>query len=216
MSNIFWKNFYLCFSKFKCLSTTLPPPPPLLSSQQNHNHPSPPPSPTSTLIKNFNSLYDPTTTSSDNSTATSFSSLFSSASDSDTDSPPPDLATIFASQRFFFSSPGTSNSIIHSPDPPRESVTVVAGGVAVQTYSPDPYSDFRRSMQEMVQAHQLMDVEANWDYLHELLLCYLSLNPKHTHKFIVAAFSDLLISIMSSTDHHRKPKSRQRSTVSRR
>ena len=28
----------------------------------------------------------------------------------------------------------------------------------------------------------------NWEFLHELLLCYLALNPKNTHKFIVGAF----------------------------
>lgn len=53
-------------------------------------------------------------------------------------------------------------------------------------------------MQEMVEAHDLVDVKANWDYLHELFLCYLALNPKKTHKFIIGAFADLLVSLMSS------------------
>lgn len=72
------------------------------------------------------------------------------------------------------------------------------GSVAVATYSPDPYMDFRRSMQEMVEARpELMDVKSNWNILHELLLCYLALNPKNTHKFIIGAFADLLVSLMS-------------------
>lgn len=53
-------------------------------------------------------------------------------------------------------------------------------------------------MQEMVEARDLIDVRANWDYLHELLMCYLSLNPKSTHKFIVGAFADLLVSLVGS------------------
>lgn len=74
----------------------------------------------------------------------------------------------------------------------------VKDSVAVPTYSPDPYLDFRRSMQEMVEARDLVDVKANWDYLHELLLCYLALNPKSTHKFIIRAFADLLVSLLAS------------------
>lgn len=58
--------------------------------------------------------------------------------------------------------------------------------------------DFRRSMQEMVEARDLVDVKANWKYLHELLSCYLDLNPKRSHKFIVGAFADLLVSLLSS------------------
>lgn len=54
-------------------------------------------------------------------------------------------------------------------------------------------------MQEMVEARDLVDVRANWDYLHELLTCYLDLNPKSAHKFIVGAFADLLVTLMESS-----------------
>ena len=67
--------------------------------------------------------------------------------------------------------------------------------------------DFRRSMQEMVEARDMLDVTADWDYLHELLLCYLSINPKNAHKFILGAFADLLVSLMTSSksdEPHRK------------
>lgn len=40
--------------------------------------------------------------------------------------------------------------------------------------------------------------KSNWEFLHELLLCYLALNPKSTHKFIIGAFADLLVSLMPS------------------
>jgi uncharacterized protein (TIGR01568 family) len=55
-------------------------------------------------------------------------------------------------------------------------------------------------MQEMIQSQQqVFDVTNDWDYLHELLLCYLALNPTHTHKYIVQAFTHLLVDILSSS-----------------
>ncbi|OWM74269.1 hypothetical protein CDL15_Pgr008583 [Punica granatum] len=230
MSNILWKNFHLCFSSLKCLPPPLPYPPslapqPPISEHQRRQHPPTPEdhasaaTPTSVLIKNFNSLYD--ITSSENSTTTSNCSTsltpftaddpFFSSSSEDSDfadvatASPPDLASVYASQRFFFSSPGQSNAIIDSPDsplphPPTEPPPPVAtaGGLTVQKYSSDPYSDFRRSMQEMIEARDIKDLKNdNWEYLHELLLCYLALNPKQTHKFIVGAFTDIVIHLMS-------------------
>ncbi|KAL3647865.1 hypothetical protein CASFOL_008833 [Castilleja foliolosa] len=111
-----------------------------------------------------------------------------------------DLATAVASRRFFFSSPGRSNSIVDSStSTSNPDSDAISGGssVAVLTYSPDPFADFRRSMQEMVEAREVHDVCESWDYLHELLMCYLSLNQKSTHKFIVGAFSDLLVSLVT-------------------
>ncbi|OIT21940.1 PREDICTED: transcription repressor OFP12-like [Nicotiana attenuata] len=139
----------------------------------------------------------------------------------------PDFSTVFASQRFFFSSPGNSNSItdssfmsssipstssslqaevdsefeLTSPAFKAEhqgSETLLDGCTAIPTYSPNPYLDFRRSMQEIVESFNLSDTSANWDTLHELLMCYLALNPKSTHKYIVCAFADLLVSLMAS------------------
>ncbi|RDX64762.1 Transcription repressor OFP12, partial [Mucuna pruriens] len=167
----------------------------------NHHRPSSPAT-SSILITNFSTLYD-----------------------HHTEPEPADLATAFASQRFFFSSPGRSNSIVEStntdcttsssspPPPPDEPVAVddnvkavFNGSVAVATYSPDPYADFRRSMEEMVEARpELMDVKSNWHVLHELLLCYLALNPKSTHKFILGAFADLLVSLISPPPQNPSP-----------
>nr|KYP70683.1 hypothetical protein KK1_009911 [Cajanus cajan] len=121
---------------------------------------------------------------------------------------PADFATACASQRFFFSSPGRSNSIVESTGAAVEERARAAfsGSVAVATYSPDPYADFRRSMEEMVEARpELMDVKSNWDVLQELLLCYLALNPKTTHKFILTAFSDLLVSLVGFSSSASSP-----------
>ncbi|WCJ21551.1 Transcription repressor OFP11 [Euphorbia peplus] len=184
------RNLHLCFTKIKPSSDPHSP---------NDN------------FKNFNSLYDHHYTF-DNSTSKSPPPppppprrLSNSSSEE------PDFATVFASQRFFFSSPGRSNSIIESTEESSDSPVSqpdiseswhvspkVKDSVAVPTYSPDPYLDFRRSMEEMVEARGLTDVKGNWDKLHELLLCYLALNPKSTHKFIVRAFADLLVSLLAS------------------
>ncbi|KAJ6412307.1 hypothetical protein OIU84_005381 [Salix udensis] len=225
MAGTIGRNLNLCFTKIR-----RPPPPhdqssTTLLAPDDHSH--------TFLIKNYNSLYDPII-------EYSTSAATSSSSSSSSSSTEPDFATVYASQRFFFSSPGRSNSIIESTpsivtssessdnlvapqydsnapttNPSKDKALsvdccsssthpqllkspTVKDSVAVPTYSPDPYMDFRRSMQEMVEARDLVDVKANWKYLHELLSCYLDLNPKSSHKFIVGAFADLLVSLLSS------------------
>ncbi|KAL3507880.1 hypothetical protein ACH5RR_033262 [Cinchona calisaya] len=212
MANIFRKNFYLSFLKIKCLPTTLSPPSTIEEEEEYDDDenilPINPNTSTSSLLTNFNSIYDLSSSSSDShfsnskSLTSSKDDFFSSSEDSNDNSDSiPDFSSIFTSQRFFFTSPGNTNSIIESrimPPVQETAATLVSGGVAVQTYSPDPYADFRRSMQEMVDAHDLKDLKVDWDFLHELLLSYLNLNPKHTHKFIIGAFTDLILSLMSS------------------
>ncbi|KAL5541558.1 hypothetical protein UlMin_009268 [Ulmus minor] len=216
MSNmIFWKkkNFYLCFPISKCLPTiTQQSPSPFHEQEQTHSSSSSSSSSSLMIMKNFNSIYD--FTSSD-------STFFSASSDDgDSESPPPDLAALYASQRFFFSSPGSSNSIFEStpdaklPVSDQAAMVDVAGGVKVPKFSINPYIDFRRSMQEMVEARDpLEDRRTDLEYLHELLLCFLALNPKETHKFIISAFTDLVISLLSSPENghrHRKYNLRRR------
>ncbi|XP_049407706.1 transcription repressor OFP12 [Solanum stenotomum] len=205
MPRILQKKFYHCLPSFKCLPTTLSLPFEETEEEKTEQK----------KTKNFNSVFDiPSSDSATTSKSLTNSSIatteeednntnyiFTSFEDSDYTNTP-DFSNIFASQRFFFSSPGNSNSIIDFPvENPKE---VVTGGVAVQTYSPDPYADFRRSMQEMVEAHELTNGKANWEFLHELLLCYLNLNPKHTHKYIIGAYSDLVVSLMSIDDSEKK------------
>ncbi|KAF9673717.1 hypothetical protein SADUNF_Sadunf10G0053200 [Salix dunnii] len=165
MTTISWKNI------LKCLPAITPSSHPLPSElQQEYSDPLLPSSttastPTPIMIKNFNSLYDlPSASTSKSLRTPPTNSSSSSDSDLDTDSLP-DFATIIASQRFFSSSPGSSNSIIESM---QESHTPISGGVAIKKYSPDPYIDFKHSMQEMIEARELRDVRANWDCLHEI------------------------------------------------
>jgi uncharacterized protein (TIGR01568 family) len=63
--------------------------------------------------------------------------------------------------------------------------------MAMESYN--PYQDFRKSMEEMVEVHELRE----WAQLNELLHCYFRLNDKKTHKVIVIAFVDLLIHMIS-------------------
>ncbi|KAJ8475873.1 hypothetical protein OPV22_019600 [Ensete ventricosum] len=94
------------------------------------------------------------------------------------------------SDRLFFD-PGGASSILEearASEPPFE------GSVALAVESDDPYSDFRRSMEEMVTAHGLRD----WERLEELLGWYLRVNGTTTHGFIVGAFVDLLVGLASS------------------
>ncbi|XP_055811831.1 transcription repressor OFP16-like [Solanum dulcamara] len=205
-------NLNLCFNKLKC------PLPPQSSDnnnnnerhQQQHHHSMH----FCNSIKNFNSLYD--LSSECNSNTYSATILDESDYMYELDSTP-DLATAYASQRFFFSTPGHSNSIIDSSSSSMssslastsissvESDAPLDGSIAIPTDSPDPYLDFRRSMQEMVEARGLSDIKGNWESLHELLMCYLTLNPKSTHKYIVGAFSDLIVCLMASKSQHLDP-----------
>ncbi|KAI4370706.1 hypothetical protein MLD38_019026 [Melastoma candidum] len=66
--------------------------------------------------------------------------------------------------------------------------------VALAMASENPYLDFRRSMEEMVESHGLKD----WDSLEELLSWYLRVNGKANHGLIIEAFIDLLISLSSN------------------
>ncbi|KAE8692911.1 hypothetical protein F3Y22_tig00110821pilonHSYRG00008 [Hibiscus syriacus] len=79
--------------------------------------------------------------------------------------------------------------------------------IAVVTYSHNPYDDFRRSLQEMVEARMNHHSEIDWDFMEELVFCYLNLNNKKSYKFILSAFVDLVVDLRQN---HTKipPKSR--------
>ena len=95
------------------------------------------------------------------------------------------------SERLFFE-PGETNSILEEAKtggfPFKESVVLAME-------SEDPYVDFRRSMEEMVESHGLKD----WDCLEELLGWYLKVNGKKNHGYIVGAFVDLLVGIAAAS-----------------
>ncbi|KAJ4750351.1 Transcription repressor OFP12 [Rhynchospora pubera] len=186
-----------CFSRQKRPSSdSTPPPLPIPDSTPSTSvsvSVSASSSSNSVPYKNFNSMFDP---SDDSETLNPTSpSPTTTTSDEDVSPKDDDLCSAIASRRFFPACPGRSKSIVDSA---AVSVYGIGSGVAVPTYSPDPYGDFRQSMEEMVEALGL-DKRAHWARLHELLLCYLALNSKQTHKYIISAFADLLLGITSDT-----------------
>ncbi|KAL4566353.1 hypothetical protein LXL04_030467 [Taraxacum kok-saghyz] len=62
----------------------------------------------------------------------------------------------------------------------KESLTVVK-------WSQEPYDDFKKSMLEMILEKKMFEAKE----LEQLLQCFLSLNSKHHHADIVAAFTEI-------------------------
>jgi len=84
--------------------------------------------------------------------------------------------------------------------------------VVVLASSPSPHDDFRRSMQETVEARLRNNESVDWDFMEELLFCYMNLNEKKSYKFILSAFCDL-ISIMRKSSETKPGKPRSVRTV---
>ncbi|XP_057978874.1 transcription repressor OFP13 [Malania oleifera] len=97
-------------------------------------------------------------------------------------------------ERLFFEPRGGTSSILEAAKAGGESP--FGESVMLAMESEDPYGDFRRSMEEMVECHGLKD----WEYLEQLLGCYLRMNGRNNHGFIVGAFIDLLFGLSSSSD----------------
>jgi uncharacterized protein (TIGR01568 family) len=94
-----------------------------------------------------------------------------------------------------------------------EPKAVVRGaGVAVATLSAAPYEDFRRSMREMVEAAAGTGsgggaaAAVDWDFMEELLFCYLRLNDRAVHRDILRAFTD---TVAATRRRRRAAKSRR-------
>ncbi|XP_010521526.1 PREDICTED: transcription repressor OFP14 [Tarenaya hassleriana] len=67
--------------------------------------------------------------------------------------------------------------------------------IAVLRNAPDPQEEFRRSMVEMVEGrlYGMKESEVDWEFMEEVLFCYLELNDKKSHRFILSAFVDLIV-----------------------
>lgn len=81
--------------------------------------------------------------------------------------------------------------------------------IALLSYSPTPYDEFRRSMQELVESKygktELNQMKIDWDFMEEMLFCYLNLNEKKSHKFILSAFVDLITVLRQSQNSEAAP-----------
>ncbi|KAF9680826.1 hypothetical protein SADUNF_Sadunf06G0161800 [Salix dunnii] len=122
------------------------------------------------------------------------SASFSTASDDQSGAVDPIETVIkgLRSERLFFE-PGETNSILEEAKAGEE--FPFKESVVLSMESQDPHLDFKKSMEEMVEAHGLTD----WEGLEELLSCYLKVNGKSNHGYIVSAFVDLLAGLASSS-----------------
>lgn len=106
-----------------------------------------------------------------------------------------------SSERLIFESKGETNSILEEATIKREEQKeeeeeVEEGFMLFSLESNDPYTDFKRSMEEMVEAHALYH---DWKSLETLLLQFLKVNAKTSHRYIFAAFVDLLVNLALHT-----------------
>jgi len=129
--------------------------------------------------------------------------------------PPPDLC---GSHRFFISS-SSSGSLLEtstggSPNLEDEGSSSASGEdpgakipggvedcIAILTVSQSPYEDYRRSMQEVVEARVHHKQRVDWDFMEELLFCYLRLNEKKQYRYILSAFIDLVVTLRQISSH---------------
>ncbi|KAM7255573.1 hypothetical protein ACFE04_008471 [Oxalis oulophora] len=75
--------------------------------------------------------------------------------------------------------------------------------ISVLKPSSSPYDDFRRSMQEIVEAKLRIHAKIDWETMEELLFCYLGMNDKKSYKFILSAFIDTMIVLREHSGHSR-------------
>ena len=117
--------------------------------------------------------------------------------------PPPDLC---GSHRFFRSPASSSSSCSsaqghNSPAIPKG----VEDCIAILKVSPCPYEEFRRSMTEVIEGRIYDNQRVDWDFMEELLFCYLRLNEKKQYRYILSAFVDLVGNLrQNSTSRERK------------
>ncbi|KAK1397286.1 Transcription repressor [Heracleum sosnowskyi] len=70
--------------------------------------------------------------------------------------------------------------------------------VLIEMESRDPFQDFKKSMEEIVEASSF-NMKDDWDSLHQLLSWYLKFNCETNHGYIIGAFIDLLVSFEFSS-----------------
>ncbi|KAK7255343.1 hypothetical protein RIF29_28751 [Crotalaria pallida] len=93
----------------------------------------------------------------------------------------------------------SSSNLLHPKDHgtdhtfPDDCIIVLASSIS-------PFENFRRSMEDMVEAKLKNHETVCWDFMQELLFCYIKLNEKKKHKFILSAFVDLITTMQQHPD----------------
>lgn len=203
MSTFLRKKLHLCFSSSGVVSPSIPSSPIVVPNHNPPSHHHPHHTPPSIFINNFNSLYDHLSVSSPlhlNDKFTSVAVALTTPKSGETGS------SLFSGGLRPSPLRADDEDDQEDEDDEEEDYAIVSkllsDGTAIMTHidSPDPCRDFARSMREMVEARDpTRDDVSDREYLNELLFCYLSLNPRHTHKFIVSAFADTLLWLHSQS-----------------
>ncbi|XLR12452.1 uncharacterized protein [Arachis hypogaea] len=95
--------------------------------------------------------------------------------------------------RIFFELDETSSIFEASKGP------LFKDSVVLSLDSNDPFVDFKKSMEEMVEA---LGLKEDWEGLEDLLSWYLKVNEKSNHGYIVGAFVDLLVGLEFSINNN--------------
>ncbi|CAA7019198.1 unnamed protein product [Microthlaspi erraticum] len=111
-------------------------------------------------------------------------------------------------KRLIFERRGKSNSILEEATKREEEEDAHEeedGFTLLSLESNDPHSDFKKAMGKMVEARAL---HHDWRSLEELLFLFLKVNVISSHKYIFAAFVDLLLNLAVgfSKDVAREPR----------
>ncbi|KVI08339.1 transcription repressor OFP15-like [Cynara cardunculus var. scolymus] len=110
-----------------------------------------------------------------------------------------------SSDRFFFKPEKTSSILEEAKPKEKEKEEEKGDGVLplkessvsmMEIESSDPFIDFKKSMQEMVEADEGLK---EWENLQELLSWYLAVNEKINHGYIIGAFVDLVLVNLGSS-----------------
>ncbi|KAK2661154.1 hypothetical protein Ddye_007687 [Dipteronia dyeriana] len=76
-------------------------------------------------------------------------------------------------------------------------VMLLRDSVALTTYSMEPREDFRQSMMEMVRSRIEQNLAVDWNYMEELVNCFLELNDVTCDECIWNAFTKVVAEVVS-------------------
>ncbi|KAK3212906.1 hypothetical protein Dsin_017612 [Dipteronia sinensis] len=79
-------------------------------------------------------------------------------------------------------------------------VMLPRGSVALTTYSTEPREDFRQSMMEMVGSRIEQNLAVDWNYMEELVNCFLELNDVKCHECIWKAFTEVVAEVVNISE----------------
>ncbi|KAL9294762.1 Transcription repressor OFP18 [Arabidopsis thaliana] len=151
------------------------------------------------IVNKPKDVYEPEPPPRSFSSSPSSSSYSSFSSTSHAIENPPEIESIEnvikglkSSKRLIFERRGTSNSILEEATKRDDHEEEEDGLMLLSLESNDPYTDFKNSMEKMVEVHVL---HHDWISLEKLLFWFLKVNVKASHRYIFAAFVDLVLNL---------------------